>query len=465
MTDVAALSATELAALYAASDLSPVEAARDALDRIARFEPAVNAFAHLDPAATLAAASASEARWRAGAALCPLDGVPVTIKDNLDVAGWPCLRGSAVTPRAPATVDAPVTARLREAGAVILGKTTLPEYGWKGCGDSPVTGVTRNPWNVATQPGGSSSGGAVAAALNLGCIHIGTDGAGSIRIPAAFCGVAGIKPTFGRVAAGPISVMGFLAHLGPLARTVADLALALDVIGQPDGRDMTAPLGPPAPATGNGVEGLRIGWSPTLGRAVRVDPEVAALTEAAAQAFAELGAHVERADPAFDDPLDTLTTLWSAGAALALKPYDAAQRARMDPGLVTVAEAGARMPGPAYVDALLNGRQRVATAMADFHQTYDLLLTPTLPLPAFEAGRNTPADGSYGEQWETWTPFTYPFNLTQAPALSVPCGLTKAGLPVGLQIVGRFGADALVLRAGAAYEAARPFTRVDAPRS
>lgn len=466
MTTIASLSAAELGPLYAAKELSPVEVAEDALARIERFEPAVNAFSVRDADLTRAMAKASQGRWLKGEAIGPLDGVPVTIKDNLGVAGWPMRRGSAVGSDAPFASDSPVTARLREAGTVFLGKTTMPEYGWKGVGDSPQTGITRNPWNTGTGPGGSSAGAAVCAALNLGCIHIGTDGAGSIRIPAAFSGVVGLKPSYGRVPAWPISTMGFLAHLGPLTRTVTDTALAMKVIGQPDIRDMTAMTDrPPDYVDGlrGGVRGLRIAWSPRLGQDVVVDPEVAALTAGAAQVFAELGATVEEVDPGFTDPIELLMTIWASGAALALKNIDAAGRAKMDPGLVAVAEQGERIPASAYVDALLNQRNVLALRMAEFHRTYDLLLTPTLPLPAFAVGRDTPEHGAYGEDWTRWTPFTYPFNLTEQPAASVPCGLTKAGLPAGLQIVGAFGKDALVLRAAAAFEQARPFARIDAP--
>ncbi|MCU4182318.1 amidase [Bosea sp. BH3] len=468
MTTISFLSAAELGPLYAAKKLSPVEVAKDAMARIERVEPAVNAFTVRDEAITLAMAEASQARWLKGEAIGPLDGVPVTIKDNIGVAGWSMRRGSAVASDAPFASDSPATLRLREAGTVFLGKTTMPEYGWKGVGDSPATGITRNPWKTGTGPGGSSSGAAVCAALNLGCIHIGTDGAGSVRIPAAFTGVVGLKPSYGRVPAWPISTMGFLAHLGPLTRTVTDTALAMKVIGQPDARDMTAMTDrPPDFVDGlkGGVRGLRIAWSPRLGQDVRVDPEIAALTAAAAQVFAELGATVEEVDPGFADPIEILMTLWASGAALALRSTGPADRAKMDPGLVAVAERGEGIPASTYVDALLNQRNALALKMAEFHERFDLLLTPTLPLPAFTVGRDTPEHGGYGEDWTRWTPFTYPFNITEQPAVSVPCGLTKAGLPAGLQIVGAFGKDALVLRAAAAFEQARPFARVDEPRA
>ncbi len=463
--DIANLTATELAGLYRTKTLSPVEVAKDHIARRDSFEPQINAFIVKFTDEALAEAKHSESRWQMGEPLSPLDGVPITIKDNLVVKGVPCRRGSAVSPDKIETEDSPVVARLREAGTILLGKTTMPEYGWKGLSDSPLTGLTRNPWNLAMTTGGSSAGAAACAALNIGCIHLGTDGAGSVRIPAAFTGVFGIKPTYGRVPAWPSSTMGFLAHLGPLSRSVEDSMRAMRVIAAPDQRDMTAvlagSLGPDASAS---LKGLRVAWSPKLGGNVHLDPEVAALTEAAAKKFAELGAHVEQVDPGFDDPIDSLNTLWFAGAALVLQSYSAEQKAKMDPGLVAIAEAGAAMSGQAYCEALLVKRNALAVTMARFHERFDLLLTPAMPLPAFKVGQLMPDDNRYGDKWTGWSPFTYPFNLTQQPASTVPCGLTRAGLPVGLQIVGRFGEDLTVLMASQAYEAAAPFARIAAPR-
>jgi aspartyl-tRNA(Asn)/glutamyl-tRNA(Gln) amidotransferase subunit A len=465
--DIAPLSAAELGAAFAAGALSPVEVAEDHLSRIEAFEPEVNAFAHRDAATTLAMARASEARWRGGAPLSPIDGVPVTIKDNLAVAGWPNRRGSAVSSAAPEAQDCPVAEKLRAAGAVFLGKTTMPEYGWKGCADSPLTGLTRNPWDLSTSPGGSSAGAAVCAALNLGCIHLGTDGAGSIRIPAAFTGVFGIKTSFGRVPAYPISTMGVLAHLGPLTRDVRDAALALDVIARPDPRDMMANLPPEHYAEGlsRPLRGLKIAYSPKLGLDVEVDAEIDRLTRESVGVLANLGAEVEIADPGFEDPIAPLMTLWASGAALALANIPPTDRARMDPGLVEIARMGEAIPAAAYVEALLYQRNALAQRMNAFHDRFDLMVTPTLPLPAFEAGCLTPQHGRYGTDWTRWTPFTYPFNLTQQPAASVPSGLTRDGLPGGLQIIGRFGADRLVLAVAAAFEKARPFAPLAAPKS
>ncbi|MCU0818745.1 MAG: amidase [Beijerinckiaceae bacterium] len=464
---ISQFSAAELGAAYAAGKLSPVEVAKDHLARIEAFEPQVNAFVHRDADATLAMARASEARWQAGAPLSPIDGVPVTIKDNLAVAGWPNRRGSAVSSATPEAQDCPVADKLRAAGTVFLGKTTMPEYGWKGCADSPLTGMTRNPWDLSTSPGGSSSGAAVCAALNLGCIHLGTDGAGSIRIPAAFTGVFGIKTSFGRVPAYPISTMGVLAHLGPLTRTVRDSALALDVIARPDARDMMANLPPENYVEGveRSLKGLRIGYSPKLGFDVEVDPDIARLTREAVDVLAGLGAVAEEADPGFADPIAPLMTLWSSGAALALANIMPADRAKMDPGLVEIARMGEGISSAAYVDALLYQRNALAMRMNAFHDRFDLLVTPTLPLPAFEAGCLTPQHGRYGTDWTRWTPFTYPFNLTQQPAASVPSGLTQNGLPAGLQIVGRYGADRLVMAVAEAFEKARPFALISAPKN
>ena len=361
------MNGSELLKAYRHKSLSPVEVTKDTLRRIDQFEPAINAFSLIDHAGALKAALDSEARWQKGTPLGPMDGLCVTIKDNINVQGWPNRRGSAVTPSTPSEADAPVVARLKDAGAILLGKTTMPEYGWKGVGDSPLTGISRNPWNTSRNPGGSTAGGAATAALNLGVAHIGTDGAGSIRIPAAFCGVYGIKQSYGRVPAFPVSTMGFLAHVGPLARTVEDAARTLSVISQPDSHDMTAQTAR-APdylaSLNDGVRGLRIAWSPRLGYVQKIDPDVAHLTLQAAQNFAYLGAHVEEADPGFTDPIEPLLTLWQAGCALALRSFTAEQRTQMDPGLVEMAEAGERISGADYADALFYQRNALALAMS-----------------------------------------------------------------------------------------------------
>jgi aspartyl-tRNA(Asn)/glutamyl-tRNA(Gln) amidotransferase subunit A len=466
MSDLHALSAGELIRRYRRRELSPVEVAQDALERIDRFNPVINAFVLVDRAAALAAAAACETRWKEGAPLGLVDGVPATIKDNVWAKGWPSRRGSRTSDPAPVLADAPAVARLREQGAVILGKTTLPEFGWIGVCHSPLTGVTRNPWNLERTTGGSSVGAAAAALLNLGQLHLGTDGAGSIRIPAAFTGVFGIKPSYGRVPAYPASPFGVLAHTGPLTRTVADAALMLSVIGQPDPRDMTA-WNTPAPdfriGLEDGVAGLRIAWSPRLGHVTSLDPQVEKAAAAAAQVFADLGATVEEVDPGLPDTKQQIKAFWGAISAVVVDGMPPHRRDELDPDFRRLAEDGRRYSLADYV-AAYHGRAELAETMRRFHERYDLLLTPQIPIGAFEAGRVTPADGSFGDDWIDWSPYTYPFNLTQQPAACVPCGFTADGLPIGLQIVGPARCDHLVLRAARAFEDARPFATLAAPK-
>ncbi|GAY13226.1 amidase [Pseudonocardia sp. N23] len=445
------LSATELLTAYRTGGLSPVEATRDTLDRIARLDGHVNAFCLVDEAGALADAQESEERWRRGTPRGVLDGVPTSIKDILLTTGWPTRRGSTTTDPAPGDVDGPPVARVREQGAVLIGKTTTPELAWKGVTDSPLTGVTGNPWDPTLTAGGSSGGSATAVGLGMGALSLGTDGGGSVRIPAGFTGTVAHKPTYGRVPHHPASPFGTLAHVGPMTRTVADAALLLDVVSGFDARDAWALDAPPRTCTaalGDGVAGLRIAVSPTLGFA-DVDDEVRAAVEAAAAVFATLGATVEHADPGFADPVESFETLWFAGAAKSVEALDADARSRMDPGLVEIAEQGARYTAIEYLTAMAV-RNDLGTLMGAFHQRYDLLLTPTLPIAAFGAGRESPD----GRRWTTWTPFTYPFNMTQQPAASVPCGFTAAGLPIGLQIVGPRHTDPRVLAAAHAFEQA-----------
>jgi aspartyl-tRNA(Asn)/glutamyl-tRNA(Gln) amidotransferase subunit A len=448
------LSATDLIAAYRARELSPVEVTEAMLGHI-RSLGELNAFCLVDDGAARADARASEARWGRGEPAGPLDGVPVAVKDLLLTSGWPTLRGStAIDPAGPWDDDAPVVAALRRSGAVLPGKTTTPELGWKGVTDSALTGVTRNPWDPRMTPGGSSGGSSAALAAGMVPLALGTDGGGSIRIPCAFCGLPGLKPTFGRVPAWPASPFGPVSHVGPMARTVADLALLLDVIAGPDARDWQQ-LPPATRSFGAGLEdgvaGLRVAFSPELGYAA-VEPEIAALVARAAFAFAALGAHVELADPGFADPRATFDVLWSTGAARAVAGLPDASG--VDPGLAEIAAQGRSYSGLEYL-AACGERDALAIEMSRFHEQWDLLLTPAMPIAAFEAGREVP-DGSADPRWPGWTPFTYPFNLTQQPAATVPCGFTPAGLPAGLQIVGPRHGDALVLRAAPPYERAHP---------
>ncbi|MGV7213263.1 amidase [Bradyrhizobium sp. UFLA05-112] len=459
--EIALLPAIELVRHYQTKALSPVEVTRAVLDRIERLEPFVNAFALLDADRALEAARQSEARWKRGGPLGLVDGVPVALKDLILAKGWPTLRGSrAIDAAQDWNEDSPATARLREQGAVLLGKTTTSEFGWKGLGDSPLTGITRNPWNLAHTPGGSSGGSAAAAALNFGPLHVATDGGGSTRLPAAHSGVFGFKPTFGRVPVYPPSQNGTLFHVTPMTRRVDDAALLLDAIARPDGRDWNALPSQEIPWLADldrGVKGLRVAFSPGLGYA-QVDPEVAKIGAAAAKTFAELGAVVEEVDPKIEDPFDIFQTFWFAGAAKLLASFDPARRALVEQGLQDVAEKGRSIDVISYLQAV-DRREALGRHFNRFHQDWDLLLTPTTAHPASVIGASE-ADLVVRP---IRSPFTYPFNLTQQPAASIPAGLTAAGLPVGLQIIGAKFADTTVLRAARAFEQAKPFPRPQDP--
>jgi aspartyl-tRNA(Asn)/glutamyl-tRNA(Gln) amidotransferase subunit A len=463
--DLTQLSAETLIGLYRSGAASPVDVTQAVLARITRVNPQINAFCLVDEAAALQSARASEARWQAhrssGAPVGVLDGVPTSIKDLILTQGWPTLRGSrTVNPDQPWEVDAPVTARLREAGAVLLGKTTTPEFGCKGETNSPATGITRNPWNLSKTPGGSSGGTAAAVAAGLGPLSVGTDGAGSVRIPAAFCGNFGLKPSFGRVPAYPLSPFGSVAHLGPHTMSVQDAALMMNVMKRPDARDWTSL---PYDATdythglNDGIRGLRIAYSPTLGYAKNVDPEIAAAVAEAVQVLQDLGAHVEQIDPGFEDPLDITTGLWFLGAWTVWNTLSAEQQSLADPDFKAEAELGSRFSA-LEIQQLNQRRGVLGSHMRQFMQRFDLLVTPSVSIPAFDA---LPAGHSAlsPESMLGWTPFSYPFNLTQQPASTIPCGLTRDGLPMGLQLVGPMFGDALVLRASKAYENVRKIAR------
>jgi len=464
-TDLTQRPAHELLQLYRSGQASPVEVTQAVLARIERLNPQINAFCVVDPDAALASARASEARWQAhrssGAPVGELEGVPTTIKDLILTRGWPTLRGSrTIDPQQAWDVDAPATARLREAGAVLLGKTTTPEFGCKGETNSPATGITRNPWNTAHTPGGSSGGAAAAVAAGLGPLAVGTDGAGSVRIPAAFCGNVGLKPSFGRVPAYPLSPFGSVAHLGPHTMSVRDAALMMNVLKKPDARDWTS-LPPESTdytvGLEDGIRGLRIAYSPTLGYARNVHPEIAAAVDAGVRQLQALGAHVEQVDPGFDDPLDITTGLWFLGAHTVWSGLTPEQQAVTDPDFRAEAALGAQLSA-AQVQQLNLRRGALGSHMRQFMQRYDLLVTPSVAVPAFEArpAGTVPMDP---QAMLGWTPFSYPFNLTQQPAITVPCGLTSKGLPMGLQIVGPMFGDALVLRAARAFESVHPVPR------
>ncbi len=451
--------ATELAALVRARRLSPVELTRALLDRIARVDPALNAFCTVTAEAALAEARRAEAALMRGGPLGPLHGIPYSIKDLALTAGVRTMSGSFIYEHRIPDTDAPFVRRLKAAGGVMLGKTTTPEFGWKGLGDSPLTGATRNPWNTAMTTGGSSAGAGAAAAAGLGPLHQGSDGAGSIRIPSGFCGVYGLKPSYGRVPMWPVSNNDYASHVGPMTRTVADAALMLAVMAGPDDADRTSLEAPPADYVARlneGIRGLRVAWSPDLG-GLRVDPEVAAVAREAARVFETLGCAVEEVRPGFADTHELIRCLWSAHEAGNHAAQVAEWGARMDPGLLACIEQGRSYGLVDYVEA--RGRKLAYwDSVRPLFERFDLLLTPTLSVAAFPVGRLNPEHWpQHVWDWIGWASFSYPFNFTGQPAATVPAGFTPAGLPIGLQIVGRRFADLTVLQASAAFESAHPW--------
>lgn len=457
--DLSDLTAEELAAGYRSGAFTPLDATRAALDTVAAHNGPVNAFVLVDEEAALADAKASTERFHDARPLGPGDGIPSSIKDIFYTSGWPTLRGThLIDEQGPWDVDAPCVARLRESGAVLLGKTTTPEFAWKGVTDSQRQGSTGNPWDPALTSGGSSGGSATAVGLGMGPWSVGTDGGGSVRIPAAFTGTVALKPTFGLVPMFPASPFGTLAHAGPMTRTVQDAARLLDIITGFDSRDWSAlptPRSSFAESLDGRIEGLRIAFSPNLGY-VDNDPEVERLVRDAVAALEELGAHVEEVDPGFSDPVEAFHTLWFCGAAKVVEAYGDGALDRVDPLLRAGIERWGGASASEFLDATAV-RMDLGVRMGDFHERYDVLVTPTMPIVAFP--RDVPAPPGWpSDDWTSWTPYTYPFNMTQQPAASFPCGWSRAGLPVGLQVVGPRHADALVLNVAFAYEQARGST-------
>ena len=463
--DLCFTSASDLARLIRAREVSPVEVAQAVIDRIERFDGRVNAFSRFAPELAMRMAAQAERAVMAGDALGPLHGVPVTIKDLFDLEGFVTESGSqtqaTATGKQAAATDSPVAARLKAAGAVILGKTTTPEFGWTGVSRSPLSGITHNPWKYGFNAGASSAGSGAAAAAGFAPLHQGSDGAGSIRMPAHFSGAFGIKPTWGRVPHVPVRNNDLVSHVGPLSRTVEDAALFLHATAGAHPLDHTS-LTELAPDFTEGlavdVSGLRVAFSPNLGHA-RVDPEVATLVAAAAQTFDSNGCTVEEVTPEWG-PLgpELGRFFWSVHEA-PLAQHLEEWEARMDPGLVACIRAGTGRSAEDYMAMRarkLDYIERQNRFMAD----WDLLLTPAVSVAAFPATRLQPEHWpEHPWDWLSWAEFSYPFNMSGLPAASVPCGWTEAGLPVGLQIVARRGADAQVLQAAATFERAKPWAQ------
>lgn len=457
--DLCFLPATELRDRYRRRDLSPVEVTEAVLARIDRLNPSLNAYITVTPDLARSQARAAEAAYATGEPGL-IAGIPFSIKDLTPTKGIRTTRGSLLDAETVPTEDAPIVERLYAAGGVMLGKTNTPELGWKGDSGNRLVGPTQNPWGHGRTSGGSSGGAGAAAAAGLGALHQGSDGAGSIRIPATFNGIFGFKPSFGRVAQYPASAVGDVAHLGPMTRTVRDAALMLDVIAGGDPRDRLSysdGLDHLAACEG-GITGLRVAWSPALGYAA-VDPAVRAPVEAAAQRFAtDLGCHLEEAHPGLADPWEIVDIIWVGSLAAVFADNLDAVREKLDPGLLGVIE---RAQAFSAIDLAAAHRRRnlYYQGWRAFMEQYDLLLTPALPCLPFPAGDDFPEtiDGR-PMTYLGWTAFTYPFNLTGQPAATLPCGFVD-GFPVGLQVVGRWHDDATVLRAAAAFEAAAPWAQ------
>jgi aspartyl-tRNA(Asn)/glutamyl-tRNA(Gln) amidotransferase subunit A len=451
--------ATKLAELIRTKQISPVEVMEATLRRITALNPRVNAFANLGADRAMTQAKQAEAALMGGGPIGRLHGLPTTIKDLAITKDLPTEFGTLMLKGNQPTEDTPFVTRLQDAGAIVIGKTTTSEYGWKGVSESPLTGITHNPWKHGYNAGASSAGAGAAAASGFGHLHQGSDGAGSIRMPSHFCGVFGLKPSFGRVPAYPVSTGDYTSHSGPMSRSVADAALMLEVMAGPHPLDHTSLEAGPADYTGRlhqGIKGKRIAYSPDLGHA-RVDPDVAALVKAAVARFTELGATVEEVPtPWAKDGPEMVRFFWPAHVAR-LAPKLKQWANQMDPGLVACIEAGAKM---SVVDYLLWRERKMAYVSAINHwfEDWDFLLTPAVSVAAFPAELLMPADWpSHEWDWLSWAEFSYPFNMSWNPAASVPCGFTADGLPVGLQVVGRRFDDLGVLQAAAAFEAVQPW--------
>ena len=459
MTELHTLSATELLHRYQRGELSPLEAVRATLAHIERCEPHLHACYALDADAALVMAAASTARWQRGEAM-PLDGVPVMIKENIATKGVPMPLGTAATDLIPAAADAPPAARLREAGAVILGKTTMPDYGMLSSGLSSFHALARNPWDLRKSPGGSSAGAAAGLAAGYGPLHLGTDIGGSIRLPAGWCGVFGLKPSQGRV---PIGAPYPARVAGPMTRTVADAALSMALLSQPDWRDHMSL--PPQHIDWLQLErdlrGLKIGLLMDAGWGLPVEPEVRAAIEAAARAFEAAGAHVEPLQPFMTRTMvDGVDRFWRTRAWMDISALPEARQAQVLPFIFAWAHGGAGLRGEdvfsGYSQQLLIRAAAVAAC-----QPFDFVLSPVAPMPAFAAELPCPTNDP-ALPFEHIA-FTLAYNMSEQPAASINCGYTSSGLPIGLQIAGRRFDDLGVLQMARAWENMRPAQRTVPP--
>ena len=455
------MSATDLARAIRRKQLSPVEVTQAVLNRIERLNSQLNAFVTLTPQAAMREARRAErALMQRSASIGPLHGVPFSTKDLVTTKGIRTTFGTPLFADNIPTEDAPMVARLRAAGAIQLGKTNTPTFGWLGVTHNLLFGSTRNPWNPDRTPGGSSGGAGAAVAAGMGPLAIGTDGGGSIRIPSSFSGVYGIKPSFGRIPVYPPSGAWSLSHVGPMTRSVADAALMLNVSAGPNGRDqysLPAEKTDYVKALKASLKDWRVAWCADLGFTKAIDPEIKAICATAARRFREFGCRVETVKPNWPNPQKAWEGIFCGGIAARLAPALKTRRSDIDPGLITLIEKTQKWKQNYYINAWLE-RLEWNTAVQRLFEKYTLLITPTLPCRPFAVGLDNPKsiNGTRLAPYE-WLTFTFPFNMTGNPAASIPCGFTTDGLPVGLQIVGRRFDDVSVLQASAAFEQAAPW--------
>jgi aspartyl-tRNA(Asn)/glutamyl-tRNA(Gln) amidotransferase subunit A len=446
------LSATALLTAYRAHELSPLEAMKDVLARVSAFEPHIRATYLLNAERALTEARASEDRWMRGAPLGALDGVPTTVKDNIATKGDPTPLGTAASDMTPATQDAPPAARLREAGAIIYTKTTMPDYGMLSSGLSSFHALARNPWDLSRNPGGSSAGAAAAAAAGCGPLHVGTDIGGSVRLPAGWCGIFALKPSLGRIPIDP-PYIGRVA--GPMTRDVEDSALLMSVLSRPDSRDfMSLPPGnldwAAKPAS---LRGLKIGLLPEIGCGALAAPETRAAVEAAARDFALAGAIVEPLSPFLtEEMLDGWDRFMRMRFYLDTRDLPAGKRDKILPFIRAWADSAAPLSGE---DVFRGYSQIMAMRQATVAATnaYDFVITPTAPMVAYAAEKPSPSDDPLNPFPHIG--FTLPFSISEQPAASINCGYDSQGLPIGLQIIGRRFDDGGVLSVSRAFEEMR----------
>lgn len=456
--DLNFVTALDLKRRIAAREISPVDVVEAALRRLHEVEPVLNNFVTITEDVARQAAKDAEAAIMKGEELGLLHGLPVSVKDLITMGGVKCAFGSRSAADNIADADAPSVERLRTQGACILGKTTTSEFGCKPVGDSPLTGITRNPWNTDKTPGGSSCGAAASIAAGVTPFGLGTDGGGSVRIPAHFSGLFAIKAQFGRVPVYPVSATPTLAHVGPLARTVRDGALLLSAVAGYEPRDpfsVAEPLPDFLAACDQPVRGLRVAWSPTLGYA-QPDAEVVSLCEEAVKALEDQGCEVELVEKIVDtNPSDMWMAEFYAGVGTRLKAIIEKDPDMLDPAVVEVLSGALDQSLEEYYSKVF-ARYEFRERMRAFFERFDLLASPTLPVPAFDVALNVPPQIP-DANIVSWVAYTYPFNLTGYPAASVPAGFTGDGLPVGLQIVGGPLQETRIFAAAAAIEAARPW--------